>query len=809
MRIDEIDLTGLVLVKGATSNTGQVLSYNESGSIGWATASSGSAPTSIIKKSGYNYIIVETVRTGDESADAITNGDRLFNAYLEATSNIVGTLSATNRFTIILMPGVYDLFNIGNIVISTSFIDFVGLSTNPKAVSLLNNSSTLVFTYGQDVDSRLENVSLDGYISDNSESGQYLRWKNLILSLDPFQSTFSIVNGEFENIRSTSNLLYDVPTSINGIFKNIQCIGSSFTLFSPSTGTITGTYSDIRISDVPFSSFYAINGNITGYYENLSFTLDPAGAGSQEVFRSASMNGSFENIRVTNNEPINTFFCTNGGSLLGSYKEIELLSSSANSVFFCTGLTMSGIFEDINLPTCVYAFSSNNDIVGTYSNIKIADITTGGLFISGNYTYINGHFENITTGSLYGGMFVGGTIDGTYKNIHISSTNGAISTQGFVGSTFIKGIFDNIKVDNVIPAASLYFQGGYINGKYTNIEFFDSGGNTYFFAYLGINIEVDNLKITGQSVPYLFYNQTGNDIEGVYKNIECGDVDDMFRSDNGSISGTYENITINNVGRMFFIVNGGSGNLHNNIKNITINGNAQIFMSSVGDIDMIGEDIFIKNIGEGFLAPDGIVANLKNIRINNFTSFLSAIPKLLHTASGNLQGLYENILIDSCSDSTSLCFWSYDSMTVVLKNIEIPNNFDKVLFQDDKTNQSNVTMKNVTIGECTTSALDINFSANTFAQNVVSRNLIRNGIMRGEWIDCDLDQWKGGVGIGYDFNLSGAIVRNSKLLGRVNGPPDYGVSGSGQVTHTILYYDLDFTFGTFPLTPNYNVTGYN
>lgn len=801
MRIDEIDLIGLVKVLGATSGSGQVISYTETG-LNWATASS-VASTSTIKKSGYNYIIVETVNTGNDAVDAITNGDALVTAYAQAKLDIIGTLSATNRFTIILMPGSYDLYNNSYLDLDTSFIDIVGLSSNPGSVYLYHSSTSQVFNYHQDVDSRLENVKMGGFVVINNgvDTGQYLRWKNLIFTGgDPFNGLWNNINGEFENIKCVGvGFAYNVPTSINGIYKNIESTGNSFTMVSSGTPTLTGTFSNIKINQVFGFAFYNIYGNITGYFEDISISLDAGNAGAQEVFRSLDINGTFKNIKVVNDVAINTFFDSFGGSIFGTYKDIGLASSSAISTFSSTGPTMSGIFEDIYLPTSLYAFQTNQDMVGTFSNITVGDVTTGGFFNTSNV--VNGYFDNIKVGICANNVFTSTTINGKFKDIEIG---GVSSNVDILSGSNLLGTYENIVIKSFTANSQKIFKGStQINATFKNIEINSSGTNGFFYSDGTINANLDGLVLNGTSTDSLF--ESFGTITGIYKNIECGDILQMFTIfGTGDINATFENITTNDAGTMFFT---GDGNLNNNLKNINVN-TVDGFMTTVGIIYITGEDIYIKNTGNAFNGSSGIVANLKNVRFSNIT--LDSGPPSMFYSVSSLYGEYENIVIDIVSSSGGSCFRSDGgSMTLELKNVEIPNGFDRVLYQSNKTLQGNVTMKNVTIGECTTSALDINFSAVTFAQNVVSPNIMSiNTIMRGEWIDCDLDQYKNGEGIGSDFILSGAIVRNSKLLGRVNGPPDYGVSGSGQVTHTILYFDLDFTSGSFPLTPNYNVTNY-
>jgi hypothetical protein len=200
MRIDEIDLYGNLLISGSTGSEGQILTYDTNGIFAWGTASGGSGgPTSsYFKTSGYNYVICETVNTGDENADAITNGTNLQNAYAYAKTLDVGTKSATNRVVVLLMPGDYNLSS-SQFQLDTSFIDLVGISTNPYNTILRSSTQFATLFYTAAVDSALKNVYLKQgtyrSVSDaeNAGDGSYLRWKNLIISDNCF-STDSFYN---------------------------------------------------------------------------------------------------------------------------------------------------------------------------------------------------------------------------------------------------------------------------------------------------------------------------------------------------------------------------------------------------------------------------------------------------------------------------------------------------------------------------------------------------------------------------------------------------------------------------------------
>lgn len=104
----------------ATGTAGQVLQTGGAGANpSWLTLPSGLAT------SGSAYAII------GGSATNTTNGTALTSAYTTAKSATPGgaALSASNRYTIYLLPGVYDLGS-GALTLDAQYIDIVGISTN-------------------------------------------------------------------------------------------------------------------------------------------------------------------------------------------------------------------------------------------------------------------------------------------------------------------------------------------------------------------------------------------------------------------------------------------------------------------------------------------------------------------------------------------------------------------------------------------------------------------------------------------------------------------------------------------------------
>ena len=103
-----------------------------------------------------NSITITTV------SDSATNGVTLLNTYAQAKA-LIG-LSTSNRFTIFLSPGIYDL-GTSELVLDTSFIDIIGLDTNCNGqyihsdVGVLN--SAVIRATNSNTDYQLHNLKVE------------------------------------------------------------------------------------------------------------------------------------------------------------------------------------------------------------------------------------------------------------------------------------------------------------------------------------------------------------------------------------------------------------------------------------------------------------------------------------------------------------------------------------------------------------------------------------------------------------------------------------------------------------------------
>ena len=816
MRIDEIDLYGNLLIGGSTGSEGQILTYGNDGGFAWGTASGGSGgPTSsYFKTSGYNYVICETVNTNNAAADATTNGDNLINAYALAKTLDVGGLSVTNRVVVLLMPGDYNLSS-GQFQLDTSFIDIVGISSNPYNTILRSSTQFATLFYVQPVDSALKNLHLKQgtnlSVSDaeSAGDGSYLRWENLILEGNLFSdgSTYAFQNiyGEFRNIKIIDYSYYFAAAgNIDGIFDNIEALGtncSNFFLAGQVTpaSTLTGTFSNINFN-FPASCFGS-NDLLSGYYENINI-LDGSGGG---LFSAYSINGIFKDIRIGGvgnsvfspsdgdlsgtyeniqiSDAVNAFY-TVDHSIYGTYKNIEIYNLT-NNVFF-SNLTMSGVFEDIKIggTSSQNVFFNGGVLLGSFKNIEIGDVS---LDAFSPYSKIDGTFENITIGNVGTNTFkVTDMISGSFKNITIGdiTTNNAFYADSASGQ--INGTFDEIKIGNIASTTGYFFtSGSTMSGTFSNIEI----GDASEWASTGI---------------YNFSTTSGGSIIGTYKNIKVGSTSFLFNSATYDLNGTFENIEFG-LSSYAFKTNGGSIlGTYSNIKSFSPQG--EFFNSNT---DLIGtfENIEIPSATLNLLSANNTFSGrFKNIKLGD----LSASTGTNFYSGTNLTGTFENIEVGGGNSSYDI-FKSGGDISGTFSNITVGSGWNYAFSANAGSGGISGYFKDIYI-----SALDSDYafygasvSNTTIIDNLWCDNRFYAGL-GGKLLNSSIFGSNNGPGWALDIQADGTIIENCKIIGRVDGPPDYGIySTTGaksnvQILYTALYKDVQVATIT-AITPNYNV----
>jgi len=715
MRVDNIDLIGEFKIQGLTGSSSQALGLS-GGSLNWIEVSGGGggggSNDGLIKNSGYNYILVHA------TGDAISNGNKLIQAYADAItlSGNIGTPGVSNRISILLTPGIYDL-DTQYVDLTTSFIDIIGMSTNPLDTKIKAYGSSKIFNIGSSIDMALENVWLDSntelFIYDGgSGTGNFLRWKNLILRGNGFYSggfyALYDIDGYFENIKYISpdpspgtEYFVTVTNNINGTFKNID-LGLVTNAFHSVSGQINAKFSNITNSNSIGTIFFADGssgyGSISGRFEKIRLNMT-----NGNVFKidNASvvgkLNGNFKNIHITGqvsdcfHGPVangssfegitiddatyhsgSVCFGFYGDDSYGTFKDIKIGNVYGN-VFISDGLSIFGTFSNIQIGNCDNCFCASNYLDGTYEKIKIGNTSV----LAFGSSYFQGTFKNITGGN-FGNLFLGSDTSGSFENITFGdSANGQCF---YITSDDLGGNFKNIRLGNGIADA---FSGINVTGSFKNI--YISQVNSSVFACQNANFEIDNLWV-GSTTTFL----TALDLSGTFSNINIGYITGNEIVANNNINVRLENYTSNGQNNSVF--ESGIGNIYGYYKNVdlkgtrgtiflsnqTINptlienfksdGAVRFLKSSGGDVDGDYRNLEVDNVTiEAFTAlSGGIYGTYSNIKIR------SAEGAALFTSDSNLEVNVDGLFIGTCSTAF---FCNFKSSNIKINKLEMFGNF--------------------------------------------------------------------------------------------------------------------------------------
>ena len=818
MRIDEIDLYGNLLISGSTGSEGQILTYGNDGGFAWGTASGGSSgPTSsYFKTSGYNYVICETVNNGvDPSADAIINGTNLINAYELAKLLDVGTKSATNRVVVLLMPGDYDLSS-DQFQLDTSFVDLVGISSNPYNTILRSSAQAYTIQYTSVVDSALKNVYLKpgtslgvygGGYGGGAGSGSYLRWENLIISGYIFQYSsfigFSDIYGEFYNIKVLDNSSSFVCSNIlDGIFDNIEVGNNAYTFDST---IISGTFSNINSSSGCFTPVTLLS----GYYENINIlggsgNLFCGGGSTNGTFKKIKIGGSFDNVfstftgdlsgtyeNIEISDAVNAFY-NEDYSIYGTYKNIEIYNLT-NKVFF-SSFTMSGVFEDIKIggTSSQNVFFNGGVLLGSFKNIEIGDVSLDAFSPSST---IDGTFENITIGNVGDNAFK--TTDyilGSFKNITIGDITNYNIFYAEGASGQILGTFDEIKIGNIASTTGYFFtSGATMGGTFSNIEIGDASewatGSIYMFTSTSsgsITGSYKNIKVGNNA--FLFHTATTGDLNGTFENIEFGESSGAFFLTSGSILGTYSNIK-------------------------SFSPQQRVFSSTAADLIGTFENIEFPNsiTSYTFFRTNSLSGTFRNIKLGDLSGINSDV---FYSGATALSGTFENIEVGNGNGYDIFKTNSFGNIIGTFSNIKIGDDFGYAFNSGDSSGVISGNFKDITIGSNLSGIFyGTEISVGTTIDNLYSTSRFRGVILKGRLINSTIIDSVNTWELPIDVSVSPMpIIENCKLItntsigagysiGPVNGP----VSNI-QILYTATSEGFDTAGGDSLISPNFNIT---
>jgi len=714
MRFDEINLIGDFKIQGLTGDSGKAIGFSGS-NIEWIDAASGGTPANALSTSGYNYVIISA------TGSAVENGDTLRDVMDNLASYFNGTLTDDNRFTVLLMPGEYDMLN-NSLVNGSDYVDIVGISSNPYDTVISRSDNGRVYRITS-YDSGLYNLYFkNGYIEEGSTM-TYMRWKNIVLGDGVFNGGYLLTDmiGEFEDITILGSCQFaHVTTSIDGIFNNINYIGTdSDGYFYSSAGTLTGTFSNITSTgNVTANIFYA-DTSISGNFEKID--LNSSGQGC--FVTSGNMTGTYRDIKLKVQSGDSFGFASDDANTV--FEDIEIGETNASNVF--SNGTFNGKYKNINIGDAQSCFVTDSGFESTakFENIQIKS-STADVFSSSSGD-LNGTFENIKIGDVGANAFYSdaGDLYGTYENIEVGVVDGyfMVSLGNFVAD-----------VKNVTVAL--------IGGQYA---FHTIDSNTgYTFNANFSNIKAGNMP-SNSSARIFGSRASGDNYNMILENIEVGDISGYFgTSGMNTTYTTASNVTVGNIGNSLF--QGTKGNI-TNLKVGNVSGG--IFTSAYSNTRL--SNIKIGNIGAGAFTSNTSIPNyIYNLEIGNVTGncfyVTGEIPAVSYDTIkvGNVSGnfivatgtngviqsnTFKNIKVGNIGDSAFCAFYNFGSNFNVInnntfKNIEI-GSANQVFITDNFGSKviTNSTFDNITIGTCST----------IFRGTVGSASVIRNLNVTGQF----------------------------------------------------------------------------
>jgi hypothetical protein len=352
------------------------------------------------------YIIVRP------SASATTNGTELRNAYAAAkafTPNSLA-LSATNRATVLLLPGRYDL-GTTPLTMDTEFVDLVGLSEEPKHVFItsqviLSDSGTIVQTADNVV---IRNVSIDrtgnpagsgagrtaAYFP-NRNSTSISSWTSNGTTATITSDGHGLQQGDSVRITGSGNTSFDGSYIVSSVIDANSFTFASTVNSSGAIGTATERFDDTYIENCRFSG-----DNSSGMREAVEY----AGTYRRCVGGGASFSGaisggvSFASGLFEDCTAGGFSFAGSGGTASGTFIRC---SSGSNSF----GQTSSGTFTDCTAGATSFGGQSGGTASGAFLRCTVTGAGFGSSSSGGTAT---GTFTDctITNTDSYGGTFTG------------------------------------------------------------------------------------------------------------------------------------------------------------------------------------------------------------------------------------------------------------------------------------------------------------------------------------------------------------------------------------------------------------------
>lgn len=346
-------------------------------------------PSSAFLQGSHNHDGVYIKATGgahvavDTTDSATTNGENLLAAY-DTAKNLAPNgqaLSATNRATVLVMPGNYDLGS-GQLAMDTEFVDVVGVSGN-------RDDQYIHSTTNGDLTGVLRQIANDVHIENL-----------LIQSTRSGSQVFGLSNepaAYFPNSDTTATVLRNCE------FRDKDGTGMESNSMRGQI-TYSGTYIDVTGGLAAFG----YGGTASGYFKNCRGGINSfgtLGVASGTFVDCVGDNATFGYSGVTSG---NFTRCTGGNYAFGGLCSGTFIDCSGGTQAFGYFQPASGTFTNCHGGQDAFAVGSSAS--GTFTGC-IGGAYSFGSGGSANGTFVNCSGDNFSFGGI-GGSTVGGRLTG-------------------------------------------------------------------------------------------------------------------------------------------------------------------------------------------------------------------------------------------------------------------------------------------------------------------------------------------------------------------------------------------------------------
>lgn len=416
-----INLSDITTANSATTKHGflpklsNVVTEFLNGQGGWTTPAGGTAT------SGSAYAII------GGSASATTNGTSLTSAYTTAKAATPqgSALAAGNRYTIFLLPGIYDL-GAASLTLDTEFIDIVGLSVNTGqynsyAGSLVDQGDTILtssvapinITVASNQDLTIANVCLRTTTAGTDSC--------ITTSQSGFLSRLKVIN-VLLNYAGSGNRITPWDKNFNGTWIDVRALlgtgGAGVRAFGASVAsgiTVPGTFIRCKGGQSAWGGENNVSVDLSG-----TFIECEGGSGS---FAGGAIGGT--------------------NTLSGTFIRCTFTPSTGN-MFGGATATLSGTFTDCIAPTGVTAWGStmSGTMRGCYGSDPAWTSVTGSVLDCG-FSGWNGIYPMNTADST--------TISNTATETNFSVTKTIAVKDWKVGKAFRWEAWGKLSTDGATP----------------------------------------------------------------------------------------------------------------------------------------------------------------------------------------------------------------------------------------------------------------------------------------------------------------------------------------------------------------------